>query len=249
LVLFTGCSLVKIEPVVVKEEIHSEKISEIQKVEPLEEVEKKVKETPIEVIEKVFSDELFFEIDKMHANKNLLTIKYLDASPSEKRALNLTYSRYKKIWSEEQSEEFKLIIQEDKYLSLCSDKKYWNNLEFENEPEKREILSSILLLRYLNNLTHGCEKWVKSNGKIKEENRDKQIDANHLLSLLPHGLLIEKIIQKFLPQEERFLSRVEEYHFLVDSTQNSSNLKEMRLEIERLKSISMRPNYSKKEEK
>jgi len=263
MVLFSGCSLIKSEPKINKKEIIPKDLSKrvvqnvaTSRVEPkskkdvsVELFHKKEKVIPTEIIENVFSDELFFEKDKMHANKNLLVIKYLDALPWEKDALNLIYKRYKNIWSEKQSEEFKEILQEDKYLSLCGDKRYWDNLEFEEESAQKEVLHSILLLRYLNNLTNGCEKWVESNGKIKDENYQKKIDMNHVLSLLPHDVLIDKLMHMFLPHEKSFFPRLEEYKFLLNSTPDRSNLKEMRLEIERVKNMNKRPNYNKKEEK
>jgi hypothetical protein len=210
--------------------------------------EEKTRE-PVEVIENVFSDELYFERDKVHENKYLMVIKHLDALALEKDALKVMYRKNMNIWSKKQSKDFKHIMEKNQYFSLCSDKRYWDNLVFEEQLVEKEILQSILLLKYLTNLKYGCKKWVESNNKIKDENHKKEMNYYHILSLLPHDVLMEKVVQMFLPVEERFLFKLDEYRSLLASTTNKSDLKEKRLELERLKVLKQEPNYINREEK
>ena len=215
-------------------------------------VEKKVaqeelKEEEGHIIENVFDDELYFEKDKVGVDKTALVIKYLHAYPWEKKALRRIYKKYKHLWSKRQSETFKKIVQDDKYASLCSDQKYWDNLEFEESEPERDILQSVLLLRYINNLSHGCPKWVKSNGKIKDENRKKDVEAKYIFSLLPHRVLIEKLLLLYAPKEKRFKRLLSEYKALVESDVDREKIKEKRLELEKFKAAEIHPNYRERE--
>ena len=199
------------------------------------------------IIENVFDDNLYFEKDKAGVDKTAVVIKYLHAYPWEKKALKRIYKKYKHLWSKRQSETFKKILQEDKYASLCSDQRYWDNLEFEeNEPE-RDILQSMLLLRYINNLSHGCPKWVESNGKVKDENRKKDVESRYIFSLLPHKVLIKKLLLLYAPKEKKFKTLLSKYKALVESDANREKIKEKRLELEQFKASEIHPNYRKRE--
>ncbi len=215
-------------------------------------VEKKVaqeesKEEEGHIIENLFDDELYFEKDKAGVDKTAVVIKYLHAYPWEKKALKRIYKKYKHLWSKEQTETFKKIVQEDKYASLCGDQDYWENLQFEESEPERDILQSLLLLRYINNLTHGCIKWVESDGKIKDENSKKDVEAKYIFSLLPHNVLIEKLLLLYAPKEKKFKSILSEYKALVESDANREKIKEKRLELEAFKASEIHPNYKERE--
>jgi len=209
-----------------------------------------VQEMPKEeknIIENVFDDELYFEKDKIVGDKTAIVIKYLRAYPWEKKALKKIYKKYKYLWSKRQSETFKKIVQGDKYASLCGDKDYWDNLQFEESKLERDILQSVLLLRYINNLSHGCPKWVESNGKIKDENRKKDVESRYIFSLLPHKVLIEKLLLLYAPKEKKFKKLLSEYKALVESDAKQDKLKEKRLELEQFKASEIHPNYKERE--
>ena len=213
--------------------------------------ENKVEEEPKDeegyLIENVFDDELYFEKDKVAKDKTAVVIKYLRAYPWEKKSLKRIYKKYKHLWSKRQSKTFKKILQEDKYASLCSDQRYWDNLEFEESEPEHDILQSVLLLRYINNLTHGCVKWVESDGKIKDENRKKDVEAKYIFSLLPHNVLIEKLLLLYAPKEKKFKRLLSEYRALVESDAKGDTIKEKRLELEQFKAAEIHPNYKKRE--
>ena len=156
----------------------------------------------VEVILNVFDDEFYFEKDKAVKNKRKLVIKYLDAAKWEKQALRKIYAKHKRIWSRKQYRDLQKILEEDKYASLCSDRRYWDHLKFEEEEPQRDILKSILLLRYINNLSYGCSHLLFSNGKSQHKNFKKHIDANYIFSLLPHEVLIDKLLLQYVPNKK-----------------------------------------------
>jgi len=148
----------------------------------------------VEVVLNVFDDEFYFEKDKAVKNKRTLVIKYLDAEQWEKQALRKIYAKHQRIWSVKQYRDLEKILDEDRYASLCSDRRYWDHLKFEDEEPQRDILKSILLLRYINNLSYGCSHVVLPNGK-------NHVDANYIFSLLPHKVLIDKLLLQFVPSQ------------------------------------------------
>ena len=194
----------------------------------------------------VFDDELYFEKDKVGKDKNEVVIKYLDAFPWEKKALKNIYKKYQKLWSKKQSKDFRKILEEDKYLSLCADRRYWDNLEFEESEPERDILQSVLLIKYVNNLSHGCPEWVKSDGKIKDENEKEPIKTKQIFSLLPHRVIIGKLLSLYLPKEKKFLELLEEHQVSLESNKKSEFLKLERLKIEAFKCKKCNPNYKRK---
>ena len=202
-----------------------------------------------EVIVNIFDDELYFEKDKVGKDKTKVVIKYLDAFDWEKKALQKIYKKHKKLWSKKQSKSFKNILENDKYLALCGDRRYWDNLQFEESEPEGDILQSLLLLRYLNNLEHGCTQWVSSNGKIKDENSKQHMNTKEIFSLLVHGVIIEKLVALSVPKDKKFYPLVKKYKALLASDGNKEVLKEQRLEIEYYKCKKCQPNYSKKESK
>jgi hypothetical protein len=250
---FSGCAKLAPDFVVNKEaskniepeEIVEKNISSVSKIPN----KKVIENDNIEeghLILNVFDDELYFEKDKVGNDKTKVVIKYLDAFTWEKKALKKIYKKHKRLWSKKQSKDFQKILAEDKYLSLCADHKYWENLEFEESEPERDILQSILLLKYLNNLTHGCPKWVESNGKVKNENAKKHINSKQVFSLLPHGVIIEKLFSLYLPEEKKFHTLLEKHKNSLELAKRRDLLKLERLEIEELKCEKCQPNYKKK---
>jgi len=197
------------------------------------------------IILNVFDDELYFEKDKVTKNKRKIVIKYLDAYSWEKRALRKIYAKYKRIWSKKQSADFQKILKENKYFSLCADRRYWDNLEFEESEPERDILHSILLIKYLNNLSHGCSDWVESNGMIKDENKNNHINAQHILSLLPHNVLIKKLLLTYSPKERKFFSLLKRHRAFIESDKAKDEIKIERLKIEKYKKLENHPSYKK----
>ena len=197
------------------------------------------------IIVNVFDDELYFEKDKGGKNLRKVVIKYLDAFAWEKKALNKIYKKHKRIWSKEQSKDFRKVLEEDKYFSLCGDRRYWDNLEFEESEPERDVLHSVLLIKYLNNLSHGCVQWVESNGKVKDENKKEHINANQILSLLPHDVLIRKLLLMYGPRDRKFTSLLTAHRRALDSDKKADEIKEERLKIEKYKTLEKNPDYKK----
>ncbi len=237
LFLMFGCVSKKVNPIVIKELNVEEKI--VSNVSEKKESEK--------ILYDVFASGLYFEKDKVGQDKTGVVIKYLDAYDWEKRVLNNIYKNHKKLWSKKQSKDFEQILQNDKYLSLCSDRRYWDNLQFQESEPERDILHSILLLRYLKNLSHGCVDWVRSDGKIKDENRRKYINAKYVFSLLPHKVLIDKLLFIYAPKELEFKKMLQAYHKALQNNEKPEVLKRERLIIELYKHKESYPNYRKRE--
>jgi len=191
----------------------------------------------IEVIVNVFSE----DIEDFASSKRL--INYLDAYPWEKKALYKAYGKHKKLWTKHEIQDFLAIINEDKYLSLCADKRYLDNLIFTTDVAKQDLLYSILLLRYLNNLSHGCSEWVGSNGTILNENSEKYIESDYLLSMLPKNILIERLFTRYIPKEKDFFPAIKRYKLLTKYLEKSDEIKNERLQIEQYKRFENHPDY------
>ena len=223
-----------------------EKILKNEKVEKLEKVEEGEEGEEGEVILNVFDDELYFEKDKVGEDKTEVVINYLDAYAWEKKVLKSAYKKTKRLWSKKQSKNFRKILEEDKYMSLCSDRRYWHNLEFEESEPERDILQSVLIIRYLNNLSHGCPKWIDSNKKIENENSKERINTKQIFSLLPHGVLIEKLLSLYLPSTKGFRLLLKKHKKSLNEDKTSEVLKAERLEIEGYTCETCEPDYKKK---
>jgi len=207
---------------------------------------KKIEETLTDdanIILNVFNDELYFEKDKEGIDKRQVVIKYLDAHKWEKKALSETYTKYPKLWSKEQSEDFFKILEEDRYLSLCADRRYWDSLQFEESEPERDVLHSILLIRYLNNLSHGCPQWISS--KVKDENVKAYIHTKQILSLLPYNVIISKLIASYEPKSKKFKALMAEHKRLLALDREAEVLKASRLELEEHKRRLCQPKYTK----
>jgi hypothetical protein len=189
----------------------------------------------------VFTDSLFLNGDRIKLIQNL------DALPWEKRALLKVYKEHTSLWNKRQKEDFKKILEEDKYLSLCGDRRYYDNLLFTVDEPQVDILYSILLLKYLNNLSNGCKKWVTK--KVADENSykniHKSIHAEYLLEMIEKDAIVERLFIPFLPRQKRFLIAIKEYKRMKHHDEKLEKLKNKRLEIEELKVIKEYPNYRK----
>jgi len=185
----------------------------------------------------VFTDSLFLNGDRIKLIKNL------DALAWEKRSLLQAYKDHTELWNKKQRKDFQKILEEDKYLSLCGDRRYYDNLLFTVEEPQVDILYSILLLKYLNNLSNGCTKWVSQ--KISNEHATKTVQAEYLLDMIEKDAIVERLFVPFLPRQKRFLIAIREYKKMVDRAEKSVKLKDRRLEIEQLKQKEIYPNYRK----
>ncbi|HHD82376.1 MAG TPA: hypothetical protein ENK94_04205 [Campylobacterales bacterium] len=254
ILLFVGCT--HVEPKVPVTEVKDKNTTEAFKEQNVSSIVELVEEENREsdnveegnLILNVFEDELYFEKDKVGKDKTKVVIKYLDAHKWEKEALRKIYKRYKKLWSKEQSKAFFKILEEDKYFSLCADRRYWDNLQFEESEPERDVLHSILLLRYLNNLSNGCPQWIASKGKIKDENRKEYINSKEILSLLPHDVLVDKLIMLYVPNSKKFESMIKGHHQTLSLDKKEENIIAERLEIETYKQTQKYPKYNKRRE-
>jgi len=185
----------------------------------------------------VFTDSMFLNGDRIKLIKNL------DALPWEKKALLKAYKNNTKLWNKKQRKEFQKILEEDKYLSLCGDRRYYDNLLFTAEEPQADILHSILLIKYLNNLSHGCKKWVSQ--KTSDENKHKNIPSLYLLDMVEKDALIERLFIPFIPNHKSFKVAIKEYKNMKNRDAKSQKLKDKRLEIEEMKAIDSSPSYKK----
>jgi hypothetical protein len=185
----------------------------------------------------VFTDSMFLNGDRLEL------IKKLDALAWEKRALLKAYQHHTELWNQQQKKDFQKILEEDKYLSICGDRRYYDNLLFTTEEPQVDILHSILLLKYLNNLSNGCMKWVTQ--KIDNENIRKNIQADYLLDMIEKDAIVERLFVPFFPRQKRFLVAIREYKKMAERVEKSKKLKDKRLEIEQLKHTEAYPNYRK----
>jgi len=202
----------------------------------------------VNVIHNVFQDELYFEKDKEGVDQHALVIKYLDARDWEKKALGKIYKRHKKLWSAKQSNSLKQIIEKNHYFGLCSDRKYWDNLAFEESEPERDVLHSMLLIRYLNNLSNGCVEWVRSKQKINDENHEEHINTKEILSLLPHHVLIEKLIMLYVSQSKQFKTLIANHHESLSFDKPQEELLAERFAIESYKRDEKNPKYQKRKQ-
>ena len=244
--VFSGCVAVNPAPKAKKQDtnvtvVEKSIVSELVK-------SKKIQSEALDnshILYDVFDSELYFAKDKAGKNLNKIVIEHLEAYYWEKRVLNRAYRTHKKLWSKKQSKDFRKVLEEDKYFSLCSDRRYWENLEFEESEPERDILHSILLIKYLNNLSNGCSKWVESNGKIKDENKKEHINAKQIFSLLPHDVLIEKLLLMYVPKDKSFTSLLQKHRTSLESDKKSDEIKTERLKIEKYKALEKNPDYKK----
>lgn len=221
-VLFVGCS--KSEP-----KLNKNYVPVIESVE--------------QPINEVKSRAIFADAHVKRGNIRTL-IETLDAFPWEKKALHTVYRHEGKIiWKPNQIQDFRKILENDSYLAMCGDRRYWDYLDVTKERAKQDVLYSTLLLKYLNNLSSGCRQWVSSDGMALNENRIQNIKAEYVLSLLARGALIEKLFIPYLPKNREFFVHLKRYKALEKSVENPSDLKRERLYIEQYKTLKIHPNY------
>ena len=183
----------------------------------------------------VFTDSMFLNGDRIKLIKNL------DALSWERKALLKAYKNHTELWNKQQKKAFQKILEEDKYLSLCGDRRYYDNLLFTTEEPQTDILHSILLLKYLNNLSHGCKKWVSQ--KANNENGHKDIPSLYLLDMVEKDALVERLFIPFLPKQKSFRMAIREYKNMKNKDEKSQNLQDKRLEIEQMKERDEFPSY------
>ena len=185
----------------------------------------------------VFTDSIFLDGDRLKLIKNL------DALPWEKKSLLKAYKNHTDLWNKKQRKAFQKILESDKYLSLCGEKRYYDNLLFTVEEPQADILHSILLLKYINNLSHGCMQWVSK--KVNNENSSKDIPSTYLLDMIEKDALVERLFIPFVPREKSFRIALREYKKMKEKVGNSQELKVRRIEIEQIKQTQEYPSYKK----
>jgi hypothetical protein len=232
---FSGCSLVQNEPKPSSETVVNCGAS----------VEKNVTVTSSSslLIKPVETREMLFA-SANGSHDPIALIDSLDIYPWEREALSKIYGSYNTIWGSFQREEFKKILDDDTYLSLCGENQYVEHLALVENKIQEDILYSILLLRYLNNLRGGCLEWVSSDGQVKDEKREEHIRANYLLSMLPEGVFIQKLFLPYFPKDEEFFSAVSHYKQSEKTLLESDALKIERLNVEQLKMSEKHPDYN-----
>jgi len=194
-------------------------------------------------IHEVKSRAIFTDAHVQRGNIRTL-IETLDAFHWEKKALHSVYRHEgKMIWKPNQIEDFRKILEDDSYLAMCGDRRYWDYLEVTEDRVKQDVVYSALLLKYLNNLSSGCKEWVSSDGRVLNENKIQNIKAEYVLSLLARGALIEKLFIPYLPKNSEFFVRLKRYKSLEQSIENPSDLKRERLFIEEYKTLKIYPTY------
>jgi len=185
----------------------------------------------------VFTDSIFL------GGNRLKLIENLDALAWEKKSLLKAYKNHTQLWSKRQRESFQKLLESDKYLSLCGDKRYYDNLLFTLEEPQVDILHSILLLKYVNNLSHGCMQWVSE--KVSNENSSKSIPSKYLLDMIEKNVLVERLFVPFIPKQKSFKIAIKEYKKMEEKMIDSQELKVRRIEIERIKQTEEYPSYQK----
>ena len=184
----------------------------------------------------VFTDSIFLNGDRVKLIKNL------DALPWEKKVLLTAYKKDSKLWNQQQKKEFDKILEEDKYLSLCSDRRYYDNLLFTSEEPQLDILYSITLLRYAKNLSNGCLEWVSSG--IKDENIKKRVPEKNLLKMVQQGAIVERLLVPFIPKTKAFDEALNAYHKAISRGENAKSLTSERMFIEEQKATDIYPDYN-----
>jgi len=185
----------------------------------------------------VFTDSMFLNGDRIKLIKNL------DALLWERKVLLKAYKNHTELWNKQQRKAFQEILENDKYLSLCGDRRYYDNLLFTLEEPQVDILHSILLLKYLNNLSHGCRKWVSQ--KASNENSHKNIPSLYLLDMIEKDAIVERLFVPFVPRQKSFQIAVREYKKMKDNNEKTKKLHDKRLEIEQIKQTEEYPSYKK----
>lgn len=100
------------------------------------------------------------------------------------------------------------------------------------------------MLKYLNNLKSGCLEWISSDGQVKNENSVEAIQSNYVLSMLPKGVLIKKLLLFYYPKNREFFDAVKHYKALEMGSVSYDELKIERLNIEQYKIFKDEPDYN-----
>jgi len=186
----------------------------------------------------VFTDSMFLDGDRIKLIKNL------DALAWEKSTLLKVYKMHTELWNSKQRTEFQSILKNDNYLALCGDRRYYDNLLFTVEEPQADILHSILLLKYINNLSNGCMQWVSQ--KVSNENSIKNIPGTYLLDMIEKDAIVERLFIPFVPRQKSFSVAIRDYKKMKEKTGSSQELKVRRIEIEQMKQTDEYPDYKNK---
>jgi hypothetical protein len=185
----------------------------------------------------VFTDSMFSNGDRFKLIQNL------DALAWEKKSLLKAYKNHTDLWNKKQRKAFQRILESDKYLSLCGERRYYDNLLFTAEEPQADILHSILFLKYINNLSNGCMQWVSQ--KVNNENSSKNIPSAYLLDMIEKDAIVERLFLPFVPRQKSFRIAIRDYKKMKQKVGNSQELKVRRIEIEQIKQTQEYPSYQR----
>ncbi len=145
-------------------------------------------------------------------------------------------------WRSSQKSEFKSILAEDKYLSICNKQSLYKQVLSSNNSK----LMSKLLVAYTNNLANGCinmKSFNASQNAKKARNIDtyykvdyQKVDATIILTQLKDGKSIEEILKPYIPTYPQFQILSDKYKTLKNSGKTDKKLlRKIRVNIERTK--------------
>lgn len=146
-------------------------------------------------------------------------------------------------WKYSQKNEFLEILEEDKYLSICNQKRLYNKAKQSRDSR----LMTQLLVAYIDNLENGCInlKHFKNIQAMKKENKietfyetnQKEISKRSIQNQLRTGMSIENILKPYIPTIPQFALLSQKYHILLHNQGNVSKetMDKIRLNIERAK--------------
>ena len=125
-------------------------------------------------------------------------------------------------WHSSQKSEFKKILKQDKYLSICNEQALYNQVKSSGNSQ----LMTKLLVAYADNLANGCLVNAKGFNAYRQKVTTADIQRQ-----LNAGQSIEQILQPYVPQYRQFNALVEKYH----ATNDPVLKRKIRMNIERIK--------------
>jgi len=145
-------------------------------------------------------------------------------------------------WNDAQKSEFLHILNTDKYLSICNDRKLYEQIR--QNPDSVEM--SRMLVAYAQNLANGCIDL--QDFSVAQEARNsidfaskyttylQKVNIKKMAMQFRAGQHIEQILKPYIPEYDQFDALLKAYHKLSQNPKTSKALLyKIRLNIERLK--------------
>ncbi len=145
-------------------------------------------------------------------------------------------------WRYGQKNEFLNILKNDTYMSLCNQKRLYEQIKSSRDTK----LMTKLLIAYTNNLANSCID-IKAFKASQRAKRAKEIDTYYAINYqkvkpsdirmkLKAGESIKDILKPYIPTTPQFNALIEKYRLLSKSKESKpEHLKKIRLNIERTK--------------